>query len=190
MDLASLAKEIRLREIALSCESIAVHLPSEANVTADALSRLTINASFRDKVPNISLRRKLFRDIQDRYGPIHVDGFANDDGSNALCEQYHSPSSCFFENWRPEFTTRCFPPRDMVHMLLKFLDEKMRARVLFKVLILLPEQTTAPWFRHLQKYQRVARFRAGSDLFRQLDDSGAWQKCPATKSAYTVLMHQ
>ena len=75
----------------------------------------------------------------------------------------------------------------MIQMLLRFLDEKMKAQVNFKILILLPEATSAPWFRFLKNYQRVARFRAGSDLFRQLDSSGEWRKCPATKVAYIVI---
>ena len=187
--MASLAKEIRLREIALSCESIAVHLPGVANVTADALSRLTVDAAVRDATPNISLRRKLFRHIDTKHGPIQVDGFACDDGSNALCEPFPSPSACCFEHWRPDATYWCFPPKDMIQMLLKFLDDKMRAQLTFRVLLLLPEQTSAPWFRFLRRYRRIVRYRAGSDLFRFLNDVGAWRKCPTTKSAYIVVCY-
>ena len=74
-------------------------------------------------------------------------------------------------------------------MLLKFLDDKLRAQLPVRVLLLLPEQTSAPWFRFLRRCRRIIRYRTGSDLFRFLNDDGAWHKCPATKSAYIVVCY-
>ena len=75
----------------------------------------------------------------------------------------------------------------MIHLLFKFLEQKICAQIKFKVLILVPEHTRAPWFRFLKNYERVAPFRTGSDLFCLCSSAGEWVKAPATKEAWVVL---
>ena len=48
IELADLARSIRLKEVELGIESVAIHIPGVVNITPDALSRYYVNNSFRD----------------------------------------------------------------------------------------------------------------------------------------------
>ena len=48
-ELCGLAKSIRIEEMHLGVESVAVFLPGKQNITADALSRMQLSAKMRDK---------------------------------------------------------------------------------------------------------------------------------------------
>ena len=62
--LSDLAKSIRLMEVQMGVESVAVHVAGEKNVTADGLSRMSVSAQFRDTRPDRSIRKRLFRNIE------------------------------------------------------------------------------------------------------------------------------
>ena len=81
-DLSQLGREIKLLEVRLGIESVAIHLPGKLNITADALSRLHLRVDVRDKHGDRCLRRKLFDDLNREHGPFMVDAFAADDGHN------------------------------------------------------------------------------------------------------------
>ena len=184
--LAQLAKHIRSQEILLGCESIAIRLECSKNVTADALSRLRVSATHRDKHPHRSLKKKPFHQLNAAYGPCTIDGFVADDGHNALLERYWTESRSFVENHDGRELVWVFPPTDIILPLLQFLDDKRREQEKLNVLVLLPELPSTPWFRYCQHYKRVARFRAGSDLFREFKQ-GAWGKAPPTKYPWMLL---
>ena len=189
-ELASLAKTIRLQELALGVESVAIHVPGKQNVTADALSRLQTHIKLRDTCPDKTLRRKLFEDINIAFGPMMVDGFAADDGHNALLPVYHCPSNSWFEACEPELLTWLFPPEDMIGLTLDFLDAQRRVQRQFNVVLLLPEHRHAPWFRHLVHYKRLQRFRGQSDLFRSLAPNGEWSKVASGADPWVVVRSQ
>ena len=112
---------------------------------------------------------------------------AADDGHNALCQVFHSPGRSFFE--RDDFSSLmwCFPPTDMIGLVLKFWEAKHRAKVPFRMVILVPEATHAPWWHLLKKFKPLMRYRAHSDLFRELGPDGTWAKCPPVKVPHIVL---
>jgi hypothetical protein len=112
---------------------------------------------------------------------------AADDGHNALCTEFCCPSLSFFERPVDGKLIWCFPPTELIPLLLKFLDAKRRARESIRIVILVPEKPQAPWFQFLQHYHRVARYRQGSDLFRVRGNGGEWAKLPATRSPFLVL---
>ena len=184
--LADLARAIRSQEVSLSCESVAIHLPGVKNVTADALSRMKVMAAHRDPMPDRCLRRKLFDELQARHGPCIIDGMTADDGHNTLLERKWNPSQSVFEQDLDGPLVWLFPPSDMIGLLLNFISDKQKLGVKVSVRLLLPEDTKAPWFRFCKAFKRLARFRKGSDLFRNFDGE-VWRKSPPTPVPYVVL---
>ena len=75
--LRDLAKSIRLAEVSLGVESVAVHLPGELIVTADALSRLQLSVHNRDRHSDRSLRKRLFANVLHKFPQITLDGDAS-----------------------------------------------------------------------------------------------------------------
>ena len=192
-DLSDLARSVRLKEIQLGCESVAVHLPGEANITADALSRMQVIAKDRDTHPHRAFRKKLFRYIQTRVGRFTLDGMADEFGSNSHCEDYRHPSEPLFEAQLDDHKTWICPPSDMVYLVLKFLRERLQRNRALDVVLLLPERPQAPWFWMLRDYHRVARFVSGSDLFREIVwrcDSWHVHKMPKVREPWIVLASQ
>ena len=185
--LANLARAIRLQEIALSCESVAIHLPGSLNVTADALSRLHVQADLRDPLPHRTFRRKLFLDVLKVEPSMEVDGFVADDKHNSLLPRCCTPSDSFFEHMDDGVVFWLFPPLDMIDMILSVIDVRRRNKQPFHGIVLLPESPRAPWFRFLQHSTRLLRYRGGSDLFRVFTGIGVWGKCPPVAEAWVVV---
>ena len=186
-ELADLAKAIRLQEVALGVESVAIHIMGESNVTADGLSRMMVLQKVRDQFPDRSLRRRLFRQISAVVGTFDIDALAADDGHNTQCPHWHSPSFSFFERPIDASLIWCFPPTDLLPLVLTFLDTKRRAQQVMRIVLLVPESPKALWFHLVQRFKRVARFRAGSDLSRIRAANGEWTKLPPSKVPYVVL---
>ena len=112
---------------------------------------------------------------------------ADDEGNNAQCARFFSPSESFFDQPSSDALVWLFPPDDVLPLLLKFLDVKRREKIVYNAVLLLPELPDAPWFHLLQHYQRLARYRKGSDLFRELSSDGSWSRLRACASPYLVL---
>ena len=186
-DLNDLARSIRLAEGRLGVESVAVHIPGERNVTADALSRMLVSADLRDKHTDKTLRKRLFKQILERMPELTIDGMCADDGHNAQLERYVGPSDSVFEL---DFDTEviwCFPPEDLIGATLKFLSLRRRAKLPVHVVLCVPERTSAPWFFHLASYRRVMRFVRGSDLFRERTMDGLWKKLPPVREPWVIV---
>jgi hypothetical protein len=166
-NLSALAKQIRLLEVELSIESVAVHIPGKLNVTPDALSRYFIDNTFSDKQPHRTIRKRLFQCIARENNFIFtLDAMAADDGHNALLDRYCSPSNPFFEEPINNEFLWVFPPLDLIGITLKFLVDSKREGIPFACCVLVPEQTSAPWFKHLLHFASVKRFNPGTDMFR------------------------
>ena len=185
--LADLARSIRLAEAELGVESVAVHLAGDQNVTADGLSRLTLSVAQRDKHPDRALRRKLFRHVLQLIPGIDLDGMAAEDGHNSQLPNYACPSFPFWEVDFSVHTVWVFPPDDLINAVLKFIITRRRQQRVMRVVALVPERKSAPWFWMLQHFSRVCRFVAGSDLFRERAQNGIWRKLPAAKEAWVVV---
>ena len=81
----------------------------------------------------------------------------------------------------------CFPPLDLLPLVLRFLDARRKAQQLYRIVVLVPETPKAPWFHLLQHYSRIAGFRVGSDLFRVRGTTGDWAKLPSSRVPYVVI---
>ena len=187
--LSSLAKSIRLKEVALAIESVAVHIPGKLNVTPDALSRYFFNTTFRDKRPDRTLRKRLFGIIQKEVGLFTLDGMAADDGHNALVSRFCSPSNPLFEEKLDNQFVWVFPPLELIGITLKFLISSKREGTVFSCCCLVPERSNAPWFRYLQHFESIKRFNPGSDLFRSFNGS-SFDRDPPVKEYWRVLRLQ
>jgi hypothetical protein len=186
--LADLARSIRLLEASLCVETVAVHLPGELNVTADALSRMQISAKDRDRHGQRVLRQRLFKNVLRKFPELTIDGMASDDGHNSQMPRYACPSDSFFELDFSKEVAWVFPPEELIGPTLMFLRKRRRALLTTKVVLLLvPERQRAGWFFHLAAFQRVFRFVSGSDLFREMAIDGSWKRLPATREPWVVL---
>ena len=168
-ELSTLAKSIRLKEVKLSIESVAIHIPGKLNVTPDALSRYFFNISFRDKRPDRTLRKRLFHMLEKENGAFTIDGMAADDGHNILVSKFCSPSNPLFEEKLDNQFVWVFPPLELIGITLKFLLGLKKEGVVFSCCCLVPERSNAPWFRYLKHFKPVKRFYPGSDLFRSFN---------------------
>jgi hypothetical protein len=171
--LSTLAKQIRLLEVQLSIESVAIHVPGKLNVTPDALSRFFVDTAFRDKCPHRTLRKRLFLMImRENNLTFTLDGMVADDGHNALVPRFCTPSNPFFEESLVDEVIWLFPPLDVLGITLKFLVSSKREGIPFSCCVLLPEQSSASWFKYLTHFSSIKRFNPGSDLFRIKSDLG------------------
>ena len=118
---------------------------------------------------------------------ISVDGMVADDGHNSHMPRFCSPSMPFFEADLSADTFWLFPPNELIGPVLKFLQVRHRARQPAKVVLLVPERSSAPWFFMLARYRRAFRFVVGTDLFREQLPDGGWRKLPAVKEPWLVV---
>ena len=158
-------------------------------ITIDCIgcNRLTISAGIRDKHPDRCLRRRLFANILSRFPSLNLDGMAAGDGHNSQLPRFCCPSWPFFEADLNEDIAWLFPPNELIGPVLKCLHLRYRARQPVKVVLLVPECPSAPWFFMLAKYQRAFRYVAGSDLFREQQPDGGWRKLPSVREPWLVV---
>ena len=188
-ELADLAKSIRVKEISLQIESVAVHLPGVFNVTPDALSRDWLSPQTRDSKPDKTLRKRLFAHIQRQLGTsFDLDGMCAEDGHNKLCDQYCTPSFPLWEADLLNQRTWVFPPSDLIGITLKFLHDFRKRQGKPFLCILVPERPKAYWFKYCAGYARVCRWAKGSDLFRVFDyQAQAFRQDAQTREPWVVL---
>ena len=164
-----------------------VHIPGEVNVTADALSRMQVQAELRDRHGERCLRKRLFNEILARVPSIGVDGMASDDGHNAQLPDYRSPSRSVFELDFMEHTVWLSPPDELIGPVLAFLDKRRQRRVQSSVVLCLPERPNAGWFNFLKHYKRVLRYVVGTDMFREQAINGLWKKLLPVREPWVIL---
>ena len=100
-------------------------------------------------------------------------GFAaSEDGHNKLLDCYCTPSEPFFESSLSGERVWLFPPVELIGVTLKFVVNQSKKVADFACCILLPERTSAYWFRYLQHFRRIERYSTGSDLFRIQSSNG------------------
>ena len=185
-ELSHLAKSIRIKEVKCAIESVAIHIPGKLNVTPDALSRYFFNTTFRDKRPDRTLRRRLFKIIEKEVGVFTLDGMAADDGHNKLVDKFCSPSNPLFEEPLQDHLVWVFPPLELIGITLKFLLNVQKEGTRFSCCCLVPERSTAPWFRYLRHFQPVKRFSPGADMFRSLSGV-SFVRDPPIKEYWRVI---
>ena len=188
-ELALIARSIRLKEAQLAIESVAIHIPGKINITPDALSRYFFDVSFRDKNPDRTLRKRLFQGIERLVGNFTIDGMAADDGHNKLVPTFGSPSNPLFELQLEGQNLWVFPPLELIGITLKFLIDHHKTGCNFSCCILVPDRTSAPWYRYLTKFKPVRVFQIGSDMFRSRVDE-SFVKVPPVKERWRVMRSQ
>ena len=185
-ELSDMAKAIRLKEVNLGIEAVAIHLPGILNVTPDALSRYYIDNVFRDKHQHRTIRKRLFRALSNKFGPFTLDGMTADDGHNVLLDAFCTPSNPLFEEDLEGHCVWAFPPMELIGPTLKFLLDQLKLGRSFSFTMLVPEKQTMSWFRLLAHCQRLESYRIGSDLFRELRD-GKFIALPKIKEQWIVI---
>ena len=149
-----------------------MHIPGEVNVTADALSRMQVQADLRDRHGERCLRKRLFNEIIARVPSIGIDGMASDDGHNAQLPDYRCPSRSVFELDFAEHTVWLFPPDELIRPVLAFLDKRRLRRLQSRVVLCVPDRSNAGWFHFLKHYRRLFRFIIGTDMVLELAVNG------------------
>ena len=185
-ELADLARSIRLKEVELGIESVAIHIPGVVNITPDALSRYYVNNSFRDIHRHRTLRKRLFRAISNRVGPFTLDGMVADDGHNKLFEPFCTPSDPFFETDLEGQKVWLFPPLELTGVLLKFVLNRAKIVQDFGCCVLVPERTAAYWYKYMPHFRRVERYAPGTDMFRIWQGS-SFVRAPKVKEAWLII---
>ena len=184
-DFADLARSIRLKEVKLGIESVAIHLPGHLNITPDALSRYYFDADFRDPNPNRTLRKRLFAFVNSKHGPFTLDGMVADDGHNALVSNFCSPSYPFFEAELGGHRVWLFPPLELIGVVLKFVLEFSGPKQ-FSCAVLIPDRPVAPWYKLLSKFRRLHTFNNSTDMFRALRQD-SFVTLPKVKEHWFVI---
>ena len=171
----------------MAVESVVVHLPGKLNVTPDALSRFFFNSTFRDKRPDRTLRKPLFKAIEKDLGrSFTLDGMAADDGHNALLDKFCCPSNPLFEFNLEGHVVWIFPPLELIGITLKFLINAFKEGAKFECVFLVPERSAAPWFRYMKHFNPLKRFSPGADLFRSFNGS-SFVREPPVKEHWRVV---
>jgi len=176
-----------MKEVRLSVESVAIHIPGERNVTPDALSRYYFNNEFRDKNPDRTLRKRLFQSIEKVVGTFTLDGMVADDGHNWLVKEFCTPSNPLFEANLEDHMIWVFPPLELIGVTLKFLVTQHKAKANFSCCVLVPERSSAYWYKFLTNFRPVERYGPGSDLFRVWNGT-AFVRSPPVKEYWRVLV--
>ena len=99
---------------------------------------------------------------------MDIDLFSDADGLNSIAPVWFQPEDSAFEAaTQLRGTVWAFPPRAIAGEALTFLSDVTVAGS-GKILLLLPEDTGAPWYRPhtLRAWRRVARWPAGADIFK------------------------
>ena len=115
-----------------------------------------------------------------------MDGMVADDGHNALLPNYCCPSDPFFEATLGSQRVWLFPPLDMIGIVLKFVLNQARIDHSFSCCVLVPERTSAYWYRYVSEFRRIERFATGSDLFR-LHNGSDFCRAPKVGEPWIVL---
>ena len=112
-----------------------------------------------------------------------------DDGHNALVDPFCTPSNPFFELDLTNQSVWLFPPAELVGVVMKFVLKQSQSSIDFKCFLLVPDRSTAAWYRHLQHFKLTRRLQAGSNLFR-LKRGEAFIKLPKVKEDWLVVSLQ
>ena len=193
--LESLAVRLEALEREWQCWALALHLRGVHNPIADLGSR---DADFAtrwaaDKFREARLRPDLFSEIQDRCSVVFsLVLFSDRAGANALAPAWRSPELSAFEDVLTGHVVWAHPPRNLLFAVLKHLQSVLQDDPSIKIVVLAPEDCSAPWFRPnlLRNWYRIRSWNAGSDLFRWLEGSGSnhrWRKGPRSDLRYNVL---
>ena len=89
-----------------------------------------------------------------------------DDGHNTLVDRFCTPSNPFFEADLAGQQVWLFPPLELIGITIKFILNQACKASGFKCCLLVPERSSAHWFRSLKEFKRIQRYPPGSDLFR------------------------
>ena len=190
--LESLSARLESAERAACCWALAVHLPGRLNVIADAGSR---DSSFgarwaADAFKDATLRPALFREVEGRCGvAFTIDLFAHRSGSNSLAPQWRCPEMSAFECDLSGHVAWAHPPRALARECLAHFNRLIKADPALRIVLLLPEDPGAPWFRSalLAPWYRVRSWDANSDIFRWFTDDGSARRGPKSDLRYSVL---
>ena len=194
--LEALTARLEEAERAAYCWALAKHVQGELNVIADSGSR---DSGFAvrwaaDRFKDAMLRVDLFKEVSQRCGvTFSLDLFSDRAGLNALAPSWRSPELSAFETVLVGVVW-AHPPRSLLLAVLKFLNKALLANRSLKVVLLAPEDSSAPWFRQdlLRPWHRVRSWQAVSVLFRWHDicaDTGEVRvrRGPRSDLPYNVL---
>ena len=81
-----------------------------------------------------------------------------DDGHNAFLPNYCSPSNPLFKVDLEGQVVWVFPPIELVGITLKFLVAQCQAGRRFRCCILVPDKSSAYWYKHLVNFKPIERF--------------------------------
>jgi hypothetical protein len=119
-----------------------------------------------DKV-DLMLDPQLFVEIQGKLArPFSLDGFARDDGSNALCLHYCSPSRSFYDQDLANHMIWVHAPHDMLQRTFQHYFEHKGPNT--GAVFLVPKvgkHDAVPWVKYLKRMKLLREYKRGSKLF-------------------------
>jgi hypothetical protein len=186
LSLQDLSEQLEFTERSAGCWALAVHLAGSANVISDAGSR---DANFvtrwqSDPLRLASLKKSAMQAIVKDLGPFTFDLFADREGVSAQAPNWCCPEDTAFEACLKNHTVWVFPPRELCSATLKFLAVQLRCASPPRIVLLLPSDPGAHWFRSnvLKSWKRRGQWKLGADIFRvpATTQSGTrWSKASA-----------
>ena len=121
-----------------------------------------------------NIKRPEYEHIQDLTSAFTLDAFADNDGVNAMCKNYHCPNDSFYKKSLSNSHVWINPPFHLMEQTLQhYISEKGKSPNTVSACFLVPHWPGSSWYHLLQGMQKLHTYPQGYPLFELKSDSGS-----------------